>query len=81
MALTGRFILGGALAAAAVHAWWTQPCEKMRKPAREMDSPWDCCSSCSDRLYDIYRFQDASYCRQCHEELEQETETSDEEDI
>ena len=81
MALNSRFILGGALVAAAAHSWWTQPvaCE-MRKPAREASS-WDRCSSCEDRLYNIYRFQDASYCRQCLEELEQETETSDEEEI
>ena len=84
MALNSRFILGGALAAAAVHAWWTQPCEPQKptpKPAQKAHSTWDCCSSCEERLYNIYRFEDASYCRQCHEELEQETETSDEEEI
>ena len=80
MALNSRFILGGALVAAAAHSWWTQPvaCEKARKPAREMGSQWDRCSSCQGALYNIYRFGDASYCRQCHEELEQET--SDEEE-
>jgi len=74
MALNSRFILGGALAAAAAHAWWTQPCEPQkpaRKPARKPahEATWDCCSSCHDRLYDIYRFDDSSFCRQCHEEL------------
>ena len=89
MALNSRFIIGGALFAAAAHAWWTQPCEKPRKPARkpaqETSSLWETdvtirCSSCQDRLYDIYRYDDASHCRQCHEKLEQEQETSDEEE-
>ena len=84
MALNSRFILGGALVAAAAHAWWTQPCEEPRKPARkpaqEASLLWDRCSSCQERLYNIYRFKDASYCRQCHEELEQET-SDEEEDV
>ena len=83
MALNSRFILGGALVAAAAHAWWTQPCEKPRKPARKpaQEATWDRCSSCHDRLYDIYRYNDSSFCRQCHEELEQETSDSEEEII
>ena len=84
MTLNSRFILGGALVAAAAHAWWTQPCEPRkpaRKPAQEESLLWDRCSSCQERLYNIYRFEDASYCRQCHEELEQETSDSEEEII
>ena len=72
MALNSRFIIGGALFAAAAHAWWTQPCEPQeparkpaRKPAQEASSPWDRCSSCQDTLDDIYRYNDSSYCRQC----------------
>ena len=70
MAFTSRFILGGVLVPTAAHAWWTQPCEP-REPARKhaQEATWDRCSSCHDKLYDVYRFDDSSFCRQCHEEL------------
>ena len=81
MALNSRFILGGALAAAAAHAWWTQPCEP-QKPARKhaQEATWDRCSSCHDRLYDIYRYNDSSFCRQCHELVSSSSEDSSDSD-
>ena len=73
MALNSRFILGGALFAAAM--WWTRE----KPPVQEACETAVTCSSCEERLYDIYRYNDSSFCRQCHEELEQQT--SDEEEI
>ena len=78
---------------AAAHAWWA-PCENAaaecqavlhrcsaQKPAEcRAVLQWDRCKSCEERLYDIYRFQDMSYCRQCREEVELDQETSDEEE-
>ena len=61
MTLSGRVILGGALALVA--AWWTQPRE-----TREGEGAR--CSSCEERLYDIHRFKDSSFCRQCRDELD-----------
>ena len=62
MTLSGRVILGGALALVA--AWWTQPRE-----TREGGS-WERCSSCEEGLHTIYRFKDSSFCRQCRDELD-----------
>ena len=79
--LSSRIILGGAVVAYTAHAWWTQPCKEEQKSVGcQAVLQWDRCKSCEERLYDIYRFEDMSYCRQCHEEIELEQETSDEEE-
>ena len=77
MALVSRRILGGAVAACT--AWWTQPCKNAQKSVECQAEYQNRCKSCEERLYDIYRFEDMSYCRQCHEEVELEQDTSDEE--
>ena len=46
------------------------------RPQRSLPPPWATCHGCRTALDTVWRYEDASYCRACHEEASADSDST-----